>query len=238
MKKIFLLFISLLLLSSTIYADPFTKYLTKNERTKLENGEVVIKKLSNYKKLSISSNNSTKRTLDIMKKLDPSYITEIIQIKPYKGNEDIIEKVDAALMDIEDYAGIPYYSERQEKWYELYGWTKVTDLKEEENKRVVQADMYMSVFDVVKTEIETEKNEESYFYSSMNLNVLRYHDKFDAVGKKKFKSSIIIFRDGDNWILYGIGGVDVPRIPFVSDRIETSFLNRTKSFCNFIFEKL
>jgi len=238
MKKFILFIASIILLSSSLFADPFTKYLTKDEKSKLEKGEVVIKKLSSYKKLSIASNDSTKRTLEIFKKLDPSYITEIIQIKPYKGNEDIIEKVDAALMDIEDYAGIPYFSERQQKWYELYDWAKVTDLKEDGNKRTVLADMYMSVFDVVKTQIDTEKNAESYFYSSMNLNVLRYHDKFDAVGKKDFKSSIVIFRDGDNWILYGIGGVDVPRIPFVSDRIETSFLNRTKSFCNFIFEKL
>ena len=49
---------------------------------------------------------------------------------------------------------------------------------------------------------------------------------------------ILLFKDEDNWILYGIGGVNAPKIPFFSERIEVSFINRIKTFCNFIFTKL
>ena len=51
-------------------------------------------------------------------------------------------------------------------------------------------------------------------------------------------SCITVFRDGDNWILYGIGGVDALKLWFIEDRVETSFINRIKTFCNFIFTKL
>ncbi len=239
MKKIFLavtMFLSLI--STNLFGDAFSKYMTKDERAKLEKGEVVIKKLSNYKKLSVTSNEYTKPTIDILKKLDPSFISEVIQVLPYEGNENIIHDVERALNDFDSYAGIPYFSERQQKWYELYSSAKATEITKTDNKTKILADLEMSVFGIVKTQIDTVKNENSYFYSTKNLNVLRYHDKFDAVGKEKFKSSIVIYRDGDKWILYGVGGVDVPRIPFVSGRIETSFLNRTKSFCKHIFEQL
>lgn len=239
MKKIILaLTMVFSLIATNLFADPFSKYLSKDERAKLEKGEVVIKKLSNYKKLSVASNDYTKPTIDIIKKLDPSFISEVIQILPYKGNEDIISKVETALNDFDSYAGIPYFSERQQKWYKLYASAKATEITKNDNKTKILADLEMSVFGVVKTEINTEKTDTSYFYTTKNLNILRYHDKFDAVGKQKFKSAIVIYKDGENWILYGVGGVDVPRLPFISDRIETSFLNRTKSFCKHIFEQL
>ena len=52
------------------------------------------------------------------------------------------------------------------------------------------------------------------------------------------KSAITVFRDGDNWVLYAIGGVDTYKIFFLEDRVETSFINRIKSFCSFIFTKI
>ena len=51
------------------------------------------------------------------------------------------------------------------------------------------------------------------------------------------KICILLIRDGDNWILYGIGGVNAPRVPFFTERIQTSFINRINTFCSFIFKK-
>ena len=62
-----------------------------------------------------------------IKKLNPKYLAEIIQIKPYEGNEDLPQRLEQTLKAIPDYAGIPYYSERAEQWYDLYSSIKVTD---------------------------------------------------------------------------------------------------------------
>ena len=98
--------------------------------------------------------------------------------------------------------------------------------------------MEMDPFGVIKTQINIEKKENSIFYQMLNLNLLRYHDKFNAVKPQKMKSVITVFRDGDNWILYALGTVDTYKIFFLKDRVETSFMNRIKTFCNFIFEKI
>ena len=95
----------------------------------------------------------------------------------------------------------------------------------------------MEPFGTIHETIQLKRTADSVFYSAVNLNKLRYHDQFDCVWPKKLKICIILIRDGDNWLLYGAGGVNAPRIPFFTERIETSFINRIKTFCNFIFTK-
>ena len=51
------------------------------------------------------------------------------------------------------------------------------------------------------------------------------------------KSIVVIVRQGDSWVLYGVGAVDAPSIFFLRDRVETSFMNRIKTFCTFFFNK-
>ena len=82
------------------------------------------------------------------------------------------------------------------------------------------------------------KEIDTILYFSENLNTLKYYDDFKCVSPNKMNMDVLLFRDGDNWILYGIGGVNAPKIPFFSERIETSFINRIKTFCNFVFTKL
>ena len=52
------------------------------------------------------------------------------------------------------------------------------------------------------------------------------------------KSIIAIVKEGNSWILYGIGAVNAPDLFFLRDRIETSFMNRIKTFCSYFFKKL
>ncbi len=239
MKKAFFTFsLAFLTVVSNLFATPFNKYLTKDEKEQLDSGTVLIKSVSSLKKLSVDKNAQTEQVINAMKKLDPSYIAEIIQIRPYKGNEDLLEKINKTLSDVPQYVGIPYWSERVQKWYELYEAAEITGLLTEGNSTMIAAKLDMAPFGEFDAEIDIEKYDDHYFYSMKNLDKLRYKDRFNAVGKEKMQSVITVFRDGDNWILYAIGGADVARIPFFTDRIQTSFMNRIKSFCNYIFEKI
>ncbi len=96
----------------------------------------------------------------------------------------------------------------------------------------------MTPFGTIHETIVLKKSNESVYYSAVNNNKLRYFDEFDCVWPKKLKICIVLINDGENWILYGTGGVNAPRIPFFTERIETSFINRIKTFCNFIFTKI
>lgn len=237
-NKIFILVFTLFF--SSLFASPFNEKLTEDELNTLSTGQVLIKNINNKKNICLKKNlfSSADELLAIMDDLNPKYLAEIIQIKPYEGNEDLPKKLETILNNIPEYAGIPYYSERAEHWYNLYDSAEITETFIENNVQTIKATLKMQPFDTVYETITLTSDENTVFYTAQNENKLRYLDKFDCIWPQKMKICILLFKDGDNWILYGIGGVNAPRIPFFTERIQTSFINRINTFCSFIFDKL
>ena len=95
----------------------------------------------------------------------------------------------------------------------------------------------MEPFGDIYTPITIEKGEDFLIYINTNDNDLTIKG-VTAVKRRNMNSVIILFRDGDNWILYGAGGCKAPKIAMFKDRIETSFINRIKTFCNYVFTKI
>ena len=210
----------------------FNSRLSAEEKNRLSRGEVVIVNTGNTKKICIDTDDPTaSRLIDTMKALKPSYFAEVIQVKPYKGNEDLISKIRAELVNVEGYAGIPYYSVRHDKWYELYDWAKILSRKDSAQKTEMVANVYMAPFGEFKADI-------ALLYMFSNASKMILEEKITAAGPGKMKSGIAVFRDGDNWILYGAGGVDAISLFFLRDRIETSFINRIKAFTVYFIKKM
>ena len=237
-KKYFFtsLLITLALISS--YGATFNNRLSSEEKAKLDRGEVIIRNIDSVKNVCITENAHTKKILSTIKKLSPNYCAEIIQIRPYKGNEDLQDKINTSLLKIDDYVGIPYWSVRTQKWYELYSSAEITHASIEGNTTKIDCILEMSLFGKFKSKILIEETPDYYFYNLKNMEDLIYHKKFTAVKSEKMESCITVFRDGDNWVLYGIGGVNALKLWFIEERVETSFINRIKTFCNFIFTRI
>ena len=247
-KDIKFIAISILILfltANAVFSAPyFNKNLTAEEQKTLDKGEVLIKNIV-YQKYMCLNKDYSPQCDDIIaeiKALNPKYLAEIIQIKPYKGNENLPEVLTQLLYNVSDYTSIPYYSEHAGKWYNLYDSAVISSEKTisssaSKTEKELETTFVMEPFGTVYETIKLIQTPEYVYYSSINNNKLRYKNEFDCVWPKKLKICIILFRDGDNWVLYGIGGVNAPRIPFFTERIETSFINRIKSFCNFIFTK-
>ncbi len=238
MKKTFFL-ASAILFSAAVFAIPFNSKLSDEERAKLENGEVITRNIDKYKNLSIDSESFAAQTLrKEIDETDPNYLAELAQIRPYEGNEDLIEKLYSVLSDIESYAGIPYWSVQHDRYFDLY---KTAEIKSKEQisgtTEKYEADLYMSPFGNIETPISIEKGEDYLIYISSNNNSLKVKG-MTAVKKQNLKSVIILFKDGDNWILYGAGGCKAPKVAMFQKRIETSFINRIKTFCNYVFTKI
>lgn len=220
---------------------PFNSRLSSDELKQLSEGKVLIRNIDYASKMSLeSSDTGAQRMLSDIKALKPSYLAEVIQVRPYKGNEDLPERLKAKLMNVQEYKGIPYYSEHGDSWYDLYSSAEIVSdtVRADGTTHDVKADLDMDPFGVIHTTIELSSTDSSVYYVSTNDNELWYFDKFKCVNPRKMKSAILLFRDGDNWILYGAGGVNAIRVPFFEKRIETSFINRIKTFCNYIFEKI
>lgn len=239
MKKKIILSI-MFLLFNFIFASPFNEKLTPKEQEFLSTGEILIRNINYKKNICLKSElfPFADELLSIINNLNPKYLAEIIQYKPYKGNEDLPQKLEQLLNNIPEYAGIPYYSERAQAWYNLYDSAEITETFEENNIKTIKATLKMQPFDTVYETITLKTDKETVLYTAQNENKLRYLDKFDCIWPQKMKTCILLFKDGDNWVLYGIGGVNAPRIPFFTERIQTSFINRINTFCTFIFGKI
>ncbi|MBB5218352.1 hypothetical protein DYE49_05570 [Treponema rectale] len=239
MKKTLFLTAILVLSMSFIHAGSFNSNLSSSEKKTVDSGKTLLKNTGKAKKMCITDETDLgKRVRSVMNKLDPSYMAEAIQKFPYKGYEDLPEVMEEIITDFDSYIGIPYWSEEHDRYFDLYSAAeKISDETKNGTRRIV-ADLKMSPFGVIKTDIIIEKTEDSFYYESTNLNQLRYKDKMDCVSPKHQKSVIIAFREGDSWIVYGAGAVDAPKIPFLSGRVETSFINRIKTFCKFCIDRV
>ena len=102
MKKHLLLTTAILFISSLLNANPFNTNLTKAEQEKLNKGEVLIKNIDYQKYMCLDSqyNETTNNITKDVKSLNPKYLAEIIQIKEYKGNENLPEKLSVLLNNI------------------------------------------------------------------------------------------------------------------------------------------
>ena len=239
MKKIICSLFILAFAISAIFSEPFNSKLSTEERNVISNGEILIKNINYEKNICLTRGFSAlgDKLLDEIKSLSPKYLAEVIQIKPYKENENLPEKLEEMLNNVPDYAGIPYFSERHQQWFNLYDSATITQTTEKKDGKVIKAKFVMEPFDIVQEDIELTRATDSILYTAINTNKLRYLDKFDCIWPQKMKICILLIRDGDNWILYGIGGVNAPRVPFFTERIQTSFINRINTFCTFIFKK-
>ena len=239
MKKLICTILFLITLVYSVFGDPFNSYFTAEEREKVASGEILIKNINYEKFISLKRGENVlgDNLLAEIHELNPKYLAEVVQIKPYKGNEDLPQRLETILYNVPEYAGIPYYSVQHDEWYKLYDSAEILKTVEHTNGKTVTAKLIMAPFNVVMEDIELTTIHDSVLYVAVNTNKLRFQDKVDCVWPRKMKICILLFRDGDNWVLYGIGGVNAPRIPFFTERIQTSFINRIKTFCTFIFKK-
>ncbi len=221
-------------------ALPFDSTLSEQDRSDLNAGKIVVRTIDKYKNMSVQSANAGVEKLRAeIKDLNPNYLAEVIQIKPYKGNEDLMQKFRTALEDIPDYAGIQYWSVQHERFYDLYSTaTVVGKVQHDENTVQYNADLEMEPFGIIHTPIIIEETADYLLSYSTNNNTLKFDGKYNCVGKRNMKSAAVLFRDGDNWILYGVGGAKAFKIPMLEKRVATSLVNRIKTFYNFIYEKL
>lgn len=239
MKKMTSITFMLIAFIVGLNAQVFNGKLTADEQQKLANGELIIRNIGKAKNISVNKINPVlSATVEAIEDLNPSYLAEVIRMVPYSGNENLLETLRPIILNLEDYVGIPYYSERHETYYDLYSSVDIKSFADDGSTAKVNAVMEMSPFGGIDTDILLKTDEASLYYENTNLNNLKYHEGITVVKKNNMKSIITVFRSGDSWILYGIGGVKAPSIFFLRDRVETSFMNRIKTMCSYFFEQL
>lgn len=230
----------ILLITGILFASPFNEKLSVEEYERLQNGELLIRNINYKKNISLKKGlfEVSDDMIEIFDDLNPKYLAEVIQFKNIEENPDLPQRLEEVLNNISEYAGIPYYSERAEAWYNLYDSAEITETIESDDSKIMKVKLQMEPFGTVEETITIKTDYNTVFYIAENDNKLRFNETIDCVWPQKMKISILLFQYEGNWVLYGIGGVNAPRIPFFTQRIQTSFINRIKTFCSFIFQKL
>ena len=226
----------------------FNSRLNSEEKEKLASGEILIRNIGKAKNMTLNPVTEYARTLiDTVNDLRPAYLAEVIQIRKLSGGsekpgnnstgENLIERIRPLLLDIESYVGIPYWSERNQRFYDLYSSAEILESKKTDTGITMNADLFMNPFGNINVNIELLSDENELLYTMQNNSIVKY-ENMTIIKKYNMKSLVYVFEYGDFVILYGIGGVHAPSVFFLRDRIETSFINRIKTFCKFIFEKI
>lgn len=219
-----------------IAALPF-KNLSEKDLNSINRGNLVIRNIGSYKNISLDKNTSyASKIYSNIKDANPNYLMEVIQILPYEGHENLLANIKKTLVNVEDYAGIPYYSIRQQKTFDLYSSVKIKSKNVTGSSARILADIEMNPVGVVATDISISNSADELVYINTNTENIKY-EGITCIKKEKMRTCIYVFRDNDKIILYGIGGVKAPTA-FVKDRIETSFLGRIQSFCKYVFKKI
>ena len=240
-KSIFFLFFALCFfsLSAVLFSQPlFNDNITAEESQKLAAGEILIRNIGKAKNMSLNPvTPQAAELIERIKKLKPAYLAEVIQIRPLSGNENVIQNIKPLLLDVEGYVGIPYWSERAQNWYDLYSSASIIKNDITETGSTLNVDLYMLPFGDLNVDINLSDTDDEVFYSMINTGNVKY-ENMTVVRPEKMQSFVYAFKYNDSIVLYGIGGVNAPSVFFLRDRIELSFINRIKTFCKFIFEKL
>lgn len=216
----------------------FNDHLSESEKEVLSSGNILIRNTHKASNMVINpADENLSLIINKIHSLKPSYLSEIIQVIPVNSNPNLIQKLLNALCDIPSYKGIPYYSEYNKIWVDLYSKAEISLEESKSQEKFINADFYMKPFGDFSSSIHILHDENSILYTNSNSTDIIYHD-IACVKTNKMLSLIYVFKSEDYWILYGIGGVHAPKVPFLSERIELSFMNRIKTFCNFIFTKI
>ena len=242
--RVFCAVLSLLVTAGLGAEELFNSKMSDSEKSTIERGEVLIRNIGKSANISINPDihPAVRRAVGIITRLKPSYLAEVIQMRPY--DPELIPRMEKILLDVPGYKGIPYYSERGGRFYDLYSAAKVKTQEEREGITTIDAALVMPPFSPYDVRItmtqETIAERASLFYQMENSSKITAEDMsaITVAKDRGMQSLIVVFPYEDQFVFYGIGGVNAPVIFFLKERIQVSFINRIKTFCMYVYEKL
>ena len=247
MKKIILFLIALFCLlphgfstvsiSDDAFAALFNERLSDSEKTALQNGEFVFNSIGSIKKVRVNHVKETAQDIETVKKVNPNHLIEVIKIIPYQGNENLIETIARIMQDINAYTEIPFYSERHNRYYKLFKEAEILSVREKNAVLTIDERLLMNPFKSYTARVEAENRGDYYFYTMKNTERVKY--KFlNAIKKEKMIAGVSVFKYGENWVIYALGGAYIFHGPFFNDFVESEFCGRIKAFVIYVFNRL
>jgi hypothetical protein len=216
--------------------------LTQAERASLSKGEAVFRSLSSHRKLAMPAGAPyAAELLESMKQLGPNYLGETIMVIPKaKGGPDLLARLAALLEDTAGYKGIPYWSEANERFYDLFAKSSQLSKAAAGDTVTIEALHYMEPFDEYRARYTLRSGRGSLYYAGENLTPLVYEYRdIKVLDPGKMRWVLSAYDAGDRYVLYGVGAAKAfDMMGLFRGKIETSLVGRIKAFFGFVFGKL
>jgi hypothetical protein len=228
------------------------KGLSSAEVDLLAQGKAVIRTVSDYRALAlVAPGEAADRVRSAVASVRPNYLTEVLAIIPAADEaaaEGLIKRLATALADPKGYIGIPYWSKRQQKTYDLFDKMVIDSRTPSGNGERIETLQHMEPFDDFRARYEYSLlvsgsgsgRSTALLFSSVNLDPIIYsYQKFKAVSTGDMVWCLYAFRDGSRVVFYGVGAVKVfDLFGAFRDRLEASFMGRVEAFFGFMSARM
>lgn len=229
------------------------KGLSSGEIDLLVQGKAVIRSLPDYHSLALAAQGqAADKVRSAVAAVRPNYLTEVIAIIPAADGaaaEVLIKRLAEALAEPEGYVGIPYWSKRQQKTYDLFDKMVIGSRTAAGGGERIETLQHMEPFDDFRARYEYSLmcggvagsgTATALLFSSVNLDPIIYsYRNFKAVNTGDMVWYLYAFRDGNRVVFYGVGAVKVfDLFGAFRDRLEASFMGRVEAFFTFMSTRM
>jgi hypothetical protein len=227
-------------------AGPF-EGLNAAQYSALAAGETVIRSVPSASRLAISADRPAAAALrSRIAALRPNYLTEVMAYAPASSDgaaSALLERLAAALADVQGYVGIPYWSKQQKKTYDLFDKMAVKDRASVAGGQTILVDEHMEPFDGFGARYEyrlvdsmgaaaTPGRAAALAFAGSNTGPIVYsYRNFRAVEPGGMSWELYAFYDKGTIYFYGVGAVRAfDLLGIFRGRLEASFMGRVAAF--------
>ena len=218
--------------------------ISKENAAILNRGEPIIRTVRDAEALSLASlDDRTKALRQRVAKLKPNYLTELLLSIPL-GKERtasvLLDRLSAALGDVSGYVKIPYWSVRQQTFYDLFDKMEILDRVLLDHGESIEVKQHMEPFDDFRARYEYRKESGSLAFSGVNLDPIVYsYRNLSAVAPGGMLWEMYAFVKEGRLNVYGVGAVKAfDLFGLFRDRLEPSFMGRVEAFFRHISSKI
>jgi hypothetical protein len=213
--------------------------LSSSELGALTTGQTIFRQPENWRGLSVPASASFYKEIeDSVRKGGHNYIGEVILVLPKGQAEELLPVLKDRLLDFEGYAGIPYWSQRNERFYDLFDWVRSTKgpaAGSRGAKGSLETLQYMAPFGEYGSVYLWDFGADSLFFSGENTSHLSY-DGFKAVSPGNLIWRLRAYRQGEFWVFYGLGAVKAfDMFGALRSRLSASFMGRIEAFFRHVY---
>jgi hypothetical protein len=216
--------------------------LSAEESRALATGQTLFRQPSNWRGLSMPADAPFYKEIeDELRKGGHNYVGEVIMVLPRERAEALIPMLREKLLNFEGYAGIPYWSHRQERFYDLFDWVRVSVGPSPGTRGAAgkaETLQYMEPFGEYGSAYEWDFGPAALRFAGVNTSALSY-DGVRAVAPGNLIWRLRAYRSGEHWVFYGLGAVKAfDMLGLLRDRLSASFMGRIEAFFKYAYAQV